>query len=272
VKSRLLTITLAAVLALIGVVAILAYVRQANERAVNGLQAETVVWAKDPIAAGTSLSQANDDGKLGFEKVPERSLTTTPVQSVTGPNGHKVVTSAVAKGQVLLQNMLGASASNTSASGVVVPSGDVAVTINMCVDEAVADYIVPGSNVAVFDTVTGSDSQVDRTCATGHQVLTAGAQAETLLVLPTAKVLAVGVNPATPSTSGVNDVQATTDPAGSSLATPDGEVLVTLAVNQNDAERIILLDEVGLPYMALLGSSGYTPSFAGPVPLFQEQP
>ena len=33
----------------------------------------------------------------------------------------------------------------------------------------------------------------------------------------------------------------------------------------------MLLNEVGLPYMALLGSS-FTPSFAGPVPLFQEQP
>lgn len=249
-KSRLLTITLAAVLALIGVVAILAYVRQANERAVNGLKAETVWVARDPIAAGTSLSQARS--RLGTEKVPDSSVTLPVPVPLPAANEHKVVTSAVAKGQVLLQNMLGASASNASASGgFLVPSGMVAVSINMCVSEAVANYVVPGSNVAVFDTVTGSDSTVQRTCDTGHQVLTYGATAGTLLVLAKASVLAVGTNPGTSSTSG--DVQATTDPAGSSSASADGEVLVTLAVNEADAQRLILLDEVGLPYMALLG-------------------
>jgi pilus assembly protein CpaB len=258
VKSRFLTITLAVVLALVGVVAILAYVRQANERAVNGLKAETVMVAKDNIAAGTSLGQANQEGLLTTEKVPESSLSEPAVQSVTATNTHLVVTSPVAKGQLLLRNMLGSSAgvaSNSGGSIFNIPADMVAVTINMCVDEAVADYVVAGSNVAVFDLLTGNDSQVDRTCSTGHQVLTAGAQAGALLVLAKAKVLAVGVNPETPSTSGSNDVQAATNPSSASLATTDGEVLVTLAVNEADAQRLILLDEVGLPYMALLGSN-----------------
>jgi hypothetical protein len=54
----------------------------------------------------------------------------------------------------------------------------------------------------------------------------------------------------------------TTDPSGTSSASAGGGVLVTLAVSQADAERLILIDQLGMPYMALLGPSsnvGYGP-------------
>ena len=69
-KSRLLTITLAAVLALLGAVAVLAYVRQANNRAVAGQKAETVIVASGAITAGTSLSEAKVKNELAYETVP----------------------------------------------------------------------------------------------------------------------------------------------------------------------------------------------------------
>jgi pilus assembly protein CpaB len=258
VKSRFLTITLAAVLALVGVVAILAYVRQANERAVAGLKAERVVWAKDPIAAGTSLSQAEQGGLLATEEVPESSLTTPAVESVTPANEHKVVTSAVTKGQVLLQNMLGASASNATANLFVVPKGDVAVSVSMCVPEDVADYVTPGSNVAVFDTLVAlsQGQQITPSCASGHPAVSGGQienanLATTVLVLPSVEVLAVGQNPGSQGTSGSNSAATVTDPASSSSSS--GDVLVTFAVNQSEAQKLILLQEVGIPYLALLG-------------------
>jgi len=33
----------------------------------------------------------------------------------------------------------------------------------------------------------------------------------------------------------------------------EGTVMVTLAVTQSEAEKLILLEELGLPYMAMLG-------------------
>ena len=53
----MLTITLAAVLGLLGVVAVVAYAHQANQRAVAGLKAETVLVAKFAIPAGTSRTR-----------------------------------------------------------------------------------------------------------------------------------------------------------------------------------------------------------------------
>lgn len=274
-RTRLLAITLAAVLALVGVVAILAYVRQANERAVNGLKAETVVWAKGPIAAGTSLSQAQLGGLLGIEKVPDSSLTTAAVQSVTAANEHKVVTSAVARGQVLLDNMLGASASSASASGgFVIPSGAIAVSVDMCVPADVASYVTAGSKVAVFDTLValGPNQQMTPSCSSGHPALAGGQVqgtnlATTVLVLPSVVVLAVGPSPGNQSTSGSSNVAAATEPASSPSSS--GDVLVTFAVNQQQAQKLILLQEVGIPYLALLGSNPPGLGVNQPVGLFQ---
>jgi pilus assembly protein CpaB len=276
VRTRLLTITLAAVLALVGVVAILAYVRQANERAVNGLKAETVWVASGPIAAGTSLSAAQQGDLLKTEKVPDSSVTLPVPVPLTGVVGRKVVTSAVAKGQVLLQNMLGASASNASASGgIVVPSGDIAVSVDMCVPEDVADYVAPGSNVAVFDTlvVLGQNQQMTPSCSSSHEAFGSTQvqnlnQASTVLVLPSVLVLAVGQNPGSQSTSGSSSVATATDPASSSSSS--GDVLVTFAVNQHEAQKLILLQEVGIPYLALLGSKSPTLGVNSPVGLFQQ--
>jgi pilus assembly protein CpaB len=265
---RTLTVALAGMLALIGAVAVLAYARQANSRAVDGLKAETVLAATGVIRAGTSLGTAQHDDLLTTEKVPVASLSTAPVHSVTAANAHLVMSANVASGQVLLQNMLASAASVTAGGGFVIPAGMVAVAVNMCVSEAVADYVTPGAYVAVFDTAANAQaSQVQRSCDAAHAVLSSGA---TRLVLQKAEVLAVGQNPGTQSTSGANGTTVTTDPSGSSSSSQD-EVLVTLAVNQADAERLILIDEVGLPYMALLGSGSNT-AFTPPVNLFQQQP
>jgi pilus assembly protein CpaB len=274
-RRRTLTIALAGMLALIGAVAVLAYARQANVRAVDGLKAETVLAATGVIRAGTSLATAQHEDLLTSEKVPVASLSTGPVHSVTATNAHLVMSANVAKGQVLLQNMLASAASVTASGGFVIPTGMVAVAVNMCVSEAVADYVTPGSYVAVFDTLASAQgTQVQRSCDTSHQAISGAIRsaqsASTLLVLQKAEVLAVGQDPVTQSTSGGNGVAVTTDPSNSSSSSPD-EVLVTLAVNQADAERLILIDEVGLPYMALLGPNSNT-AFTPPVNLFQQQP
>jgi pilus assembly protein CpaB len=252
VRTRLLTITLAAVLALVGVVAILAYVRQANERAVNGLKAETVMVASSEIPAGTSLSEAKQEKLLVTERVPDSSLSpNSAVLSVTTLNKNLVVSATMAKGQVLLQNMLTQPGSVTPTNGFALPAGDIAVTVDFCVPEAVANYVTPGSDVAVFDTVVNS-SDVTPSCSSGHSVLPPNAAINTV-VLPSIEVLAVGQNSGTQSTSGGSNVAAATDPASSPSSSSD--VLVTFAATPHDAQELILLQEIGIPYLALLGSN-----------------
>lgn len=271
-KTRMLIITLAAVLGLLGVVAVFAYAHQANQRAVNGLKAETVLMANSEIPAGTSLNRAQQNHLLGTEKVPVSSLSTTPVQSVSTANEHMVVSANVAPNQILLQNMLTSAADVTASGSFTVPKNMVAVTVDMCVAEAVANYIGPGSGVAVFDTMVSGSGQVQRTCDAQRSIVNGAAirnkgLASTVLVLREARVLAVGPNPAAQSTSSRNNATTAADPSSSASST-NTEVLVTLAVTQADAERLILIAEVGMPYMALVGSNSAT-AIAPPVNLFQ---
>jgi pilus assembly protein CpaB len=269
VRTRILTIVLAAVLGLLGVVAVVAYAHQANQRAVAGLHAETVLVANAAIPAGTSLKQARKEHLLTPEEVPASSLSTPPVKSST--DGQLVTTASVAKGQLLLLNMLGNAGSAQTSSSFIIPKGMVAVTVNMCIAEAVASYITPRSHIAVFDTIASKGSTVQRSCDAQHQILNANAiangAAATRLVLSDAEVLAVGQSPAAQSTSQNNIPAATADPASSATST-NTEVLVTVAVHQADAERLILIDEVGMPYMALLGPQA-SMSFGGTAQLFQ---
>jgi pilus assembly protein CpaB len=253
VRTRLVSITLAAVLALAGAAAILAYVRGANERAINGLKAETVVVAVGAIPAGTSLSQAQQQGLLGTERVPHSSLTTAAVQSVSPSNGHLVVSGVVPKGQVLLPNMLASSSALAAgqSSPIQIPPGTVAVTVQLCASEAVANYLTVGSVVDVFATApTSPNVTLQRQCGVSHAAVAPGG-ALTEPELNNIKVLAVTqaqASSTSPST-GSSTSSAVADPVSTQLST--GVVAVTLAVTPQQAITLIQVTQVYLPYLAL---------------------
>jgi pilus assembly protein CpaB len=252
VKARLLTITLALVVGIVGVAAVLAYVRQANERAINGLRAETVVVANGAIPAGTSLSQAKSENLLGTEKVPVSSVSPTAVQSVTTANEHMVVSSTVAQGQVLLQNMLAKSGTLTAGSyaELPLPKGDIGVTIQLCLGADVAGYVHPGSYIAVFDTFAPG-AVVTYSC-TSHQAPPKAAVQARIIV---ARVEVLSVTPVTSevTTAAAGQLAAAdlTNPASPVFSS--GEVFVTLAAtSQTMAENLVLITSAGDPTFGLL--------------------
>ena len=101
----------------------------------------------------------------------------------------------------------------------------------------------------------------------GSNLSSAGGIVATRIVLPRVRVLSVGAaaNSGTGGTSG----STTTAVNGSATASPSGAVLVTVAVDQADAERLILLTETGVCYLALLTPSSHTAFDTATVPLFQ---
>jgi pilus assembly protein CpaB len=255
-KRRTLTIALAGVLALLGAVAVLAYARQANNRAIAGMKAETVLWATHAIPRGTSLEKAQKELWLGSEKVPASSLSDTEpaVRSVTAANTSMVVSTNVPSGQVLLQNMLvsRASVAASPVNTITIPPGDVAVTLQLCAQEAVANYLTAGSYVDVYETApTDPRANVQRTCDTGHAGTLPG-QASTEAVLEDVEVLSV--THALPSSvqntsSGSSSVVA--DPIGTALS--QDAVAVTFAVKPGqEADTLIEDAQVDLPYLGLL--------------------
>jgi pilus assembly protein CpaB len=261
-KRRTLTLALAVLLAAVGIVAVLAYVHQANIRAVSGVKAVNVIVAEKAIPSGTAAGQALREGLLGSQKLPVASVPADAIRSVTPELSGLVTSAAVQSGQLLLRPMLVAASQVTG--GVAIPKGMVAVTVQLCLSEAVAGYVTAGSQVAVFDTYGGGRSQsVQRSCNASHQVLAVG-EVHTAVVVPRAVVLSVGQAPA--SAQGTTGVLSG-GPASS--AASQGAEMVTLAVQQSDAERLIQIGEAGLPYLALLTSTSNTRFDAAPVPLIQ---
>jgi pilus assembly protein CpaB len=254
-KRRTLTIVLAGMLALLGAVAVLAYARQANIRAVAGMKAETVLWATHAIPRGTSLEKAQKEQWLGSEKVPVASLSNTEpaVRSVTAVNTSMVVSANVPAGQVLLQNMLASRASVAASPAVTIsiPPGDVAVTVQLCAQEAVANYLAAGSYVDVYETAPANPrANVARTCGTGHVAVLPG-DANTVAVLEDVEVLSVVhalPTSAQSTSSGSSSVVA--DPVGTAL--DQDAVAVTFAVKPGQAATLIQAAQVELPYLGLL--------------------
>lgn len=244
-KRRVLTIALAVLLAILGTGGVLAYVNKANARALAGQQAVTVLVARQVIPAGTSAAAAQAQGLLGTERLPAASVPADALTALTPATSALVTDAAVQPGQLLLRAMLVASLQNTS--GLAIPHGMFALAIQFCVPEAVAGSLHAGSQVAVFETTADGNSAITGQAAcSGSHTFNPAQNFRTSLVFPKVTVLAVGQ-----STGGQSSSSTSTSNSGSA----PNVGLITLAVNQADASRLIQLSENGLPYLALLAGS-----------------
>jgi len=273
-KRRVLTVALAILLAVLGTAGVLAYVHKADSRALDAMKPVSVLVAQGQIPAGTSAGSAQQQGLLRSERLPAASVPPNAVRSITPALGSLVLSAQVPSGQLLLRPMLVTSAQATATGALAIPRGMVAVTIPLCLPEAVADYVQPGSQVAVFDTYPTKKSSLQETCnqsGQSHQAQGLGAII-TRIVLPRVLVLATG-QAAASGTTGASTTATGSAFSGNSQAdpasAPSGAVLVTLAVSQANAERLIMITRAGLPYLALLTSSSQTGFDTGLQPLFQ---
>jgi pilus assembly protein CpaB len=157
VKRRMLSIAVALLLAVFGTGAVLAYINGANARAITGLKAVSVLVAQQEIPAGTSVAAAQQAGSLRAETMPARSVSADAVSTITADLRPLVMSADVQPGQVLLRLMLVAAAQVSG--GLAIPGSMVAVTIPLCLPQAVAGYVHAGSQVAIFDTVSREASR-----------------------------------------------------------------------------------------------------------------
>ena len=94
-KRRVLAITLAIVLAVLGTAGVLAYVHAADARALAGQRAVTVLVAQGKIPSGTTAGTALQSGMLVSQQLPASAVPSEAVSSIT-PAVSGLVTLAVA--------------------------------------------------------------------------------------------------------------------------------------------------------------------------------
>ena len=224
-RRRLLLI-LAVFVALMGTALVFLYVQGADKRAQSKFDNVQVLKATQDITAGESYDQALSAGKIALADVPRDQLNTGYETSTTTLKG-KLASVPVFAGQQIIQSQFGNSVEAASSS-LVIPKGMIAISVNLTDPDRVAGNIQNGSDVAIF--VTGTLQASGAASATGAAA--SGAES-TRLLLPKVTVLNVG-SPQPPTTS------TTTDQNGTQTTEQLPRTLLTLAVTQKDAQKVIL--------------------------------
>jgi pilus assembly protein CpaB len=252
---RILAITIAIVLAALGTAGGLFLVLSADARAQSRISDPvTVAIAVKRIPIGTTGANVRSGQMVRLEKMPRSSVPTDALPEISAELDKLVVTSNIAEGQILLAANFGEQSRVTS--GLPLPEGKMAVTVETGAPEQVAGYVRAGSQVAIFLTYNVVETNGNKTNIERTRVL-----------LPRVEVLAVG----TYSNSNSNT-------SNQSSATNTGSVMLTVAVSQDEAERLIEGLSHGTLYLGLLtdsvqvapgGGVDNTDGGAGGVPLFK---
>ncbi len=253
-NRRLGLTALAVVLAIIGTVAVFAYAKSADRRAVDGIEATSVLIVEKDIPLGTSWSEVVEGGFVSEEKLPARATPSTALRDLEAdvPDG-EVATAEIKPGQVIVRAMFGAKAPVTGK--LAIPARKQAITIAVPANAEVAGFVRNGSEVAVYVGFKVENLPPGDRSVAGDDIMASK------LVVPRVSVIAV--NQAPPS-----NVSGTSDDESGGLGSSqnaDDTVLVTLAVDQADAERIVLAQELAEStlYLTLLTSSSVTKEDGG---------
>lgn len=216
-KVSRISYIVAILLAVIAGIAVFAYQSSADQRALAGKQVVQLYVAQADIPVGVKLSDVYLQGLAKKENFPAAAVPAGAISSITTANGDLVINHPVAKGGLLLDSEVGTQAA--ASSQILVPDGDVAVSVNVDDSQRVANFLVPGAQVVVYYTPADHSS--------------------VRVLLPRADVIAVG------STS------TSTASTGTALVSP----LVTLALPPTDAARVVLATHNGTVYFGLLSNT-----------------
>jgi pilus assembly protein CpaB len=221
VGRRAALLIAAVIVAAIGTSLIYLYVKSADDRAMADVTPVKVLVARSKVAAGTPVTDAAANGAFVLQSVPRSAAVSGVVPNIDPIQG-KVALTTIFPGQQILRQMFGVGAAATSPFAAL-PKATMAVSFSFADPNRVAGFVQPGSKVAVF--VTGQDKNGDYT----------------RILLPSAQVVAVGPTTVQPATS-----------SGSANKEQVPRALLTLALSQGQAEKMIFAASKGTLYLGLL--------------------
>jgi pilus assembly protein CpaB len=238
-RRRVLLIV-ALVVAVLGASLTFLYVRNADTRAEEKFVTVDVLRATAVISPGETIEDAQAAGKLALQSTPNDQLLAgyqTTTDALTG----RVALTTIYPGEQVIDAKFGDSASVQS--NLQIPDGQLAISVNLTDTARVAGFVNPGSNVAIF--VSGTLSATGQAAEGGDGSAAATSDVPiTQMLLPRVTVLGVG------STTPVSTT--TTDETGASTTEQLPRTLMTLALDQKDAERVIYAAANGELAFALL--------------------
>jgi pilus assembly protein CpaB len=239
-RSRVLAILIAVVLALVATTAMIVYVRSADRRAIDGQQPVRVLVAKKTIPKGTTGADAlNTEGMIDRVEIPAKYALRGRVLSEEQLRNRYAAANIAAGEQLLLERWVGAE----DVGGrdlLTIPKGHKAVSIGVDLVRQVAGFVTPGDRVSVAVTMPVGEGKD-----------------KTRNVLPDARVLAVGATALTRAAQG-NGGRVSQGKGSQTLTA------VTLAVKNEEVTKVMFAAEEGSIYLALLPPDAEESTEVGP--------
>lgn len=230
---RLIALAAAALLAIIGLLAVLLYVRGADARAIQGAEPRSVYLTVAPVPVGTTLVDAVRSGLVVKTQVAAQALPLGALTEVTDQNGALVAISDIGVGEYVLAARFGTTPSGRKA--ISVPVGNVAISVQLADPERVGTFVTPGSRIVLFDTFESIALPAASSTPTAVPQTR-----QTRVLLDDVLVIGIGETSLTPPT-----------PGGQPTPT---SFLVTVALAPDDAARLVHAIRTGRLYAGLRGA------------------
>lgn len=214
---RTVLLIVAALIAALGTSLVFLYVRGADNRATAAQAPVQVLKAVAQINPGETVAAAQAAGKIQLGTVPREQALTGAVNSTAGME-NEVALGTIFPNEQIITGKFGSAGDQDVLT---IPDGDIAISVNLSDTGRVAGFVTPGADVAIFVGGAADNS----------------GQVATRLLLPKVQVIAVGATTVISKT--------TTDPAGAQTTEQLPKTLFTLAVNQDEAEKIMFASTHG---------------------------
>lgn len=235
---RSVLLIVAVLIALVGTSMIVLYVQGIDSRATAGQELVEVLAATDVIETGEDVAAAQEAGKFEKTEVRREDLVEGALTS-TSSITDLVAIGTIYPGEQILAKKFG---NMGDADTLVIPDDKLAVSVELTDPERVAGFVNPGSEVAIFvsaDPVLYTPDGKERKLPQ-----------YTRLLLPNVEVVGVGTTSMASKTTTTEEGEETE---------PVARTILTVAVDQEQAERLIYADRNGdISFALLTGDSKVT--------------
>ncbi|BAS10193.1 hypothetical protein AHiyo4_36150 [Arthrobacter sp. Hiyo4] len=225
-KSRLLAGTAAIALAIVGALLIIFYAQGADQRAMATMEPVNVLVVKAAIPAGTPVNEMA--ASLALEQVPAAGVADTALSTLDNSAGNVSAVDLV-PGEQLLAERLVAPEEVKAQGAAEVPAGFQEVSFELEPKRVVGGRIEVGNHVGFFLSFDNG--------AVKDKPDNASSQLTVRKALVTAVQRAPQAAPAEKPVAGQPDPKETT--------LPEGSLMLTVAVNDVDAGKIVFASEFG---------------------------
>lgn len=237
---RAVLLIVAVLIAAAGSALVLLYVQGINSRATAGQQPVKVLTATVQIDPGETMAGAQAAGKVDLVEWPRAKVLPSAVGSAEAFKD-RVALAAIFPGEQIIPEKFG---SPGEQDVITIPDSKMAISVQLTDPARVAGFVTPGADVAVF---VSSSPVLGGSSGTTSEI--------TKLLLRKVEVIGVGQTTVLSTTK--------TTATGAQTVEEMPKTILTLAVSQEDAEKVLLAARTGELSFALLTEKSVTAETPG---------